>query len=281
MSRQTRTPRILFVDSGAGGLTVLRETAKAVRDAEVLFIADDAGFPYGDKAGPELVARLIAVIEAAAAGFAPACAVLACNTASTIAIEALRMRFSFPFVGTVPAIKPAATLTKTGLVSVLATPATATREYTHALIARFGNGARFTLVSAPLLASLAEAHAGGAAVSSAAIAREISPCFVEESGTRTDVVVLGCTHYPLLLEHLNALAPWPVTWLDPAGAIARRIATVLAAAGCAEAREGRFVGEFQFTSGRIPSSHFLRLLQDVGLRPIALGRRLGSPMSFA
>jgi glutamate racemase len=262
MSILTRKPRLLLIDSGLGGLTVLHAARQAVPEAHIRFIADDAGFPYGLKSEGALIERLVALIEKAAATFAPDCIVLACNTASTIALEALRQRLPIPFVGTVPAIKPAAGLTKSGLISVLATPGTAAREYTRALIEKFGAGARFTLIGAKGLAALAEAHASGAAVDDASIAREIAPCFVEDGGARTDVIVLGCTHYPLLLERLEALAPWPVAWLDPAPAIARRIANVLAELGhIVGVGAGRSLGEIQFTSGLSPSPVLLELLQ--------------------
>jgi glutamate racemase len=262
MSILTRSPRLLFIDSGLGGLTVLGAARQAVPEAYVRFIADDAGFPYGLKSDGTLIERLVALIEKTAGTFAPDCIVLACNTASTVALKALRERLPVPVIGTVPAIKPAAALTKSGLVSVLATPGTATREYTRALIEKFGAGARFTLVGAAGLASLAEAHASGAAVGDEAIAREIAPCFVEEGGARTDVVVLGCTHYPLLLERLEALAPWPVAWLDPAPAIARRIANVLAELGHIVGVGAKpSLGEIQFTSGLSPSLVLLEILQ--------------------
>ncbi len=261
MSIPRRAPRLLFIDSGLGGLTVLRAARATVPEADVRFVADDDGFPYGAKSESELIARLLALIEAAARDFTPDCIVLACNTASTVALQALRESFSIPIVGTVPAVKPAAALTQSGLVSVLATPATVSREYTRALVEQFGAGARFTLVGAPSLAALAEAHASGEAVDGDAIAREIAPCFTVDNGAKTDVVVLGCTHYPLLLERLDALAPWPVVWLDPAPAIARRIANVLAEAGHivgVGAKHGS--GEIQFTSGRRPSPALLYLL---------------------
>jgi glutamate racemase len=168
----------------------------------------------------------------------------------------------------VPAIKPAAALTKSGLVSVLATPATATREYTRALIEKFGAGAHFTLIGAKDLAALTEAHARGAAVDDEAITREIAPCFVEDGGARTDVVVLGCTHYPLILDRLEALAPWPVAWLDPAPAIARRIANVLAELGYIVGVGAKHsFGEIQFTSGLSPSPILLQFLQARQLTP--------------
>jgi glutamate racemase len=262
MNILTRTPRLLFIDSGLGGLTVLHAARHAVPEAHIRFIADDAGFPYGLKSERVLIERLSILIEKAAGIFAPDCIVLACNTASVIALEVLRERLPIPFVGTVPAIKPAAALTKSGLVSVLATPGTVTLEYTHALIEKFGKGARFTLIGAEGLAALVEAHASGAAVDDRAIAREIAPCFVEDGGARTDVVVLACTHYPLILDRLEALAPWPVTWLDPAPAIARRIANVLAELGhIVGVGAKRSLGEIQFTSGLNPSPVLLELLQ--------------------
>ena len=262
-----RAPRLLFLNSGLGGLTVLRAARQAIPEAEIRFIADNAGFPYGSQAETDLVARLQALIARAISDFSPDCIVLACNTASTIALSPLRESFPVPFVGTVPAIKPAASLTRTGLVSVLATPGTAGREYTQALIGRFGGGARFTLIGAPSLAALAEAYASGVPADDAAIAKEIAPCFIETGGGRTDVVVLGCTHYPLLLHRLEALAPWPVTWLDPAPAIARRIANVLSESGHivgVGAKSGP--GEMQFTSSIGPSLALAALLQSHQLR---------------
>ena len=266
MNGNAQTPRLLFIDSGLGGLTVLRAARQAVPEAHIRFIADDAGFPYGSKTEAVLIARLLALVETALSSFEADCVVLACNTASTVALQALRKAFAVPFVGTVPAIKPAAALTKSGLVSVLATPGTVARDYTRSLITKFGAGARFTLVGSSCLAELAENSASGLAVDVNAIAGEIAPCFVEDGAARTDVVVLGCTHYPLLLDRLDSLAPWPVLWLDPAPAIARHIANVLADKGHivgVGAKRGR--GTIAFTSGRAPSASLLALLQSYNL----------------
>jgi glutamate racemase len=266
MSSMGRTPRLLFIDSGLGGLTVLRAARQAVPEAVVLYIGDDAGFPYGSKCAGVLSSRLVGIVQKEIKDFKPDCIVLACNTASTVALKALRKAFVTPIVGTVPAIKPAAALTKSGLVSVLATPGTVAREYTRELIAQFGAGTRFNLVGAPKLAELAEMSAGGSAVEDSAIASEIAPCFIEDGAAKTDVVVLGCTHYPLLLDKLDALAPWPVTWLDPAPAIARRIANVLAEEGhVVGVGAKRGAGIIKFTSGRTPSASLSALLQSHNL----------------
>ena len=135
----------------------------------------------------------------------------------------LRARFTVPFVGTVPAIKPACAGSVTRRVSVLGTKATVSREYTRKLIQDFANGADVTLVGSARLAALAEAELRGEAVADADIAAELAPCFVDEAGRRTDTIVLACTHFPLLLDRLERLSPWPVRFIDPAPAIARRV----------------------------------------------------------
>lgn len=257
-----RHPRLLFFDSGLGGLTVLNAVRSAVPEAAITYVADDAGFPYGSMAEAELNLRLLKLIGDAIAAHQPDCIVLACNTASTIALSHLRSAFSTPIVGTVPAIKPAAALTESGHVSVLATPATIARDYTRALIAEFGGGVEFNLVGAPRLAALAEDCASGGTGDDGAIAAEIAPCFIAGKGGRTDVIVLGCTHYPLLLRKLEMLAPWPVAWLDPAPAIARRVANVLSACGhIVGVGAGHAPGLIAFTSGKKPAGALQSLLK--------------------
>ncbi|HEV7261050.1 MAG TPA: glutamate racemase [Bosea sp. (in: a-proteobacteria)] len=221
------TPTILVFDSGLGGLTVLARTMQAHPGAHIVYAADDAGFPYGGLREDELVTRVLSVMERLVARFHPDLVVIACNTASTLVLPALRARFALPFVGTVPAIKPAAALTKSGLISVLATPGTVARDYTRELVEHYAGGCDVTLVGSTRLAGLAEAALKGDLVDDEAVAAEIAPCFVTRSGARTDVVTLSCTHYPLLLERMRRLAPWPVEWIDPAPAIARRVVQLL------------------------------------------------------
>lgn len=220
-------PTILVFDSGLGGLTVLSRTTQVFPGASIVYAADDAGFPYGRLSEAALVARVLTVLERLVARFHPDLVVIACNTASTLVLPALRARFAIPFVGTVPAIKPAAALTKTGLVSVLATPGTVARDYTRGLIETYAGACEVTLVGSTRLAGLAEAALKGEPVADDDVRTEIAPCFVESGGARTDVVTLSCTHYPLLLERMKRLAPWPVEWIDPAPAIARRVAQLL------------------------------------------------------
>jgi glutamate racemase len=211
-------------DSGLGGLTVLREVVKVRLDAHYVYVADDAFFPYGHHGEDQIIARVVPMIGELIAAHAPDLIVIACNTISTLVMSHLREQYKTPFVGTVPAIKPACASSRTKRVSVLGTKGTVKREYTRALIRDFAQGCDVTLVGSADLASLAEAALSGGEISNAEIFAEIAPCFV-------DTVVLACTHYPLLMDRLVHLAPWPVEWIDPAPAIARRVTDLLKAPG--------------------------------------------------
>jgi glutamate racemase len=254
-------PTILVFDSGVGGLTVFREVRTARPDARYVYLADDAGFPYGNQPEAALIARIADVIGAAIARHAPDLIVVACNTASVIALADLRARFTVPFVGTVPAIKPACAQSRTKRIAVLGTLATVSREYTRALIREFASGCEVALVGSPRLATYAEAELSGTPVTDVDIAGEILPCFLDEEGQRTDTVVLACTHYPLLLDRFRRVAPWPVEWLDPAPAIARRVADLLRdrAAGT-----GTGTQTIEFTSGRTPPLPLQKALAAFG-----------------
>jgi glutamate racemase len=255
-------PTILVFDSGLGGLTVFRETVKARPDARYVYVADDAFFPYGTHAESELVDRIVTVMGELIADHAPDLVVIACNTASTIVLSHLRARYAVPFVGTVPAIKPACAASRSKRIAVLGTVATVKREYTQALIRDFANDCDVTLVGAARLAAIAEAALRAEPLDDGAIAAEIAPCFVDGDGRRTDTVVLACTHYPLLLDRLTMLAPWPVGWIDPAPAIARRVTDLL---GPAVADAPPAPARIVFTSGRPPSGPLRRGLAPFGL----------------
>ena len=219
-------PRILLFDSGMGGLTVASAVAKQLPDAHLVYSADNAGFPYGAWKEQDLSARIVKVLGALIARVKPDVVVIACNTASTIAMKELRETYPVPFVGTVPAIKPAAAMTKSGIIGVLATPGTVNREYTHSLIHTYAFHCKVFLHGAPRLAEIAEQKLRGHKVDMDELRNEIMPVYRKRDGGRTDVVVLGCTHYPLLVDEINEVAPWPVTFIDPAPAIARRVADV-------------------------------------------------------
>lgn len=255
---------ILMFDSGIGGLTVLREARVLMPDRRFVYVADDAGFPYGAWEEPALRGRIIDLFGELLERFRPQISVIACNTASTLAIEALREAYpSHPFVGTVPAIKPAAERTWSGLVSVLATPGTVKRQYTRDLIRQWASKCHVRLVGSDRLASLAERYMRDGFVDEEAVRAEIAPCFVEQDGRRTDIVVLACTHYPFLVNRMRKTAPWPVDWLDPAEAIARRALSLLGERGGAPVLDSA-PDLAVFTSGA-PDTATRRLIHGFGL----------------
>ena len=256
----TSPPRILVFDSGLGGLTVFREIVATRPDAQYFYLADDARFPYGRIPEDELIPRVLGIIGDTITAQAPDLIVIACNTASTLALKQLRERIKVPFVGTVPAIKPACAQSQSKMVSVLGTEATVAREYTMGLIREFAQGCDVKLVGSAWLAAFAEAELNGNPASDEAIAAELVPCFVTDGARRTDTVALACTHYPLLGERLKKLAPWPVDWIDPAPAIARR---VLDLTGKPTMQKGP-PPAITFTSGRTPSPQLAKALTDYG-----------------
>jgi glutamate racemase len=258
---------ILMFDSGIGGLGVLREARVLMPDRRFVYVADDAAFPYGDWEEDALRSRLIELFGRLLREHEPEIAVIPCNTASTLALGDLREAYpQVPFVGTVPAITPAAERTRSGLVSVLATPGTVKRQYTRDLITDWASKCHVRLVGSTQLARLAEIYMREGFVDEEAVRAEIAPCFLEQDGKRTDIVVLACTHYPFLVNRMRKMAPWPVDWLDPAEAIARRalslLKTVARPDDAAVAVFGRDLAIF--TSGK-PHFATARLMQGFGL----------------
>jgi glutamate racemase len=216
-------------------------------------------------------------MEALIAAHRPGLVVIACNTASTLVLPQLREKFGVPFVGTVPAIKPACASSNSKLVTVLGTEATVKREYTRTLIREHGQGCAVTLVGSPRLAELAEMELNGEPVGDADISAEIAACFVESGGQRTDTIVLACTHYPLLLNRLKTLARWPVNYIDPAPAIGRR---VLDLTGAATPHAATQPTRFVFTSGKVPSAALQTALDRFGSRRQATPGLPMEPNSF-
>lgn len=213
---------MLVMDSGLGGISVVRALHARRPDRPLTYLADTALFPYGGRAAEALSARAIALITALDKQAPERTVVLACNTLSTLCLAALRAGLPHKFVGTVPAIKVAAAHSTTKRFTLLATPNTAHSDYTKNLIAEFAAGCMVDRVGAPKLARQAEALLLGEAVTDEALRAELAPAFHDDAKGRTDSVVLGCTHYPLIVERLRANAPWPVEWIDSGDAIARR-----------------------------------------------------------
>lgn len=214
---------VLFFDSGVGGLSVLEPTRKLLPHAPIVYAADSAGFPYGKRSEAEIASRVPALLGRLVERFHPCLAVIACNTASTIALEHVRTALDLPVVGTVPAIKPAAELSKSRVIGVLGTEATVRQPYVDDLASRYAADCTIVRHGSPELVELAEAKLASKNVGTDEVRSAAQPMFDLPGGEHIDTVVLACTHFPLLEDELRAAFP-NVTYVDGGPGIARRIA---------------------------------------------------------
>jgi len=215
---------ILFFDSGVGGLSVLGPARALLPAAPFVYVADSAGFPYGIKSEAEIAARVPALLGRLAERYDPRLIVIACNTASTIALAEVRKALDLAVVGTVPAIKPAAALSRTRVIGVLGTEATVRQPYVDDLAARFASDCVVLRHGSVELVDLAEAALGGTPPPPERLRGVLGGLFDQEGGERLDVIVNACTHFPLLEAELAAAAPHPVRFVDGGPGIARRVA---------------------------------------------------------
>ena len=214
---------LLFFDSGVGGLSVLGPTRALLPTAPIVYVADSAGFPYGTRSDADLAQRVPALLTRLVERFQPRLAIIACNTASTIALDEARAALTIPVVGTVPAIRPAALLSTSRVIGVLGTEATVRQPYVDDLANRFAADCIVLRHGSPELVDLAEAKLAGTPIDPVAIAAAIAPLLAQPNGADIDTIVLACTHFPLLAEELAAVLPG-VTFVDGGPGIARRIA---------------------------------------------------------
>lgn len=221
------TAPILFFDSGVGGLSVLAPVRAALPAANVVYVADNAGFPYGTKAEAEIAARVPALLGRLVERYRPQLVVIACNTASTITLAAVRAALALPVVGTVPAIKPAAEASRTRAIGVLGTRATVRQPYVDHLAAEFASDCLVLRHGSARLVELAEAKLRGVTADRSAFAAELDGLLGQPGGERIDVVALACTHFPLVAAELAAAAPRPLTFVDGGAGIARRVSHLL------------------------------------------------------
>ena len=217
---------ILFFDSGVGGLSIVRHARAVLPSARFVYAADSAGFPYGTRTESEIAARVPALLGRLAERYRPRLIVIACNTASTIALPAVRAALDLPIVGTVPAIKPAAAISETRVIGVLGTEATVRQAYVDDLAAKFAADCVVLRHGSAALVTLAEAKLRGDAPDPARFAAAAAGLFGQPHGEAIDVVVNACTHFPLIEAELAAAAPHPIRFVDGGAGIARRIAAL-------------------------------------------------------
>ena len=223
------TAPILVFDSGVGGLSVLSHLRARLPQRTFIYVCDNAALPYGTKPMSWLQSRIVAVCRAAVRKTEACALVVACNTASTVALAELRSALDVPVIGTVPAIKPAAEQTRSGVIGVLATTATVQGDYLKRLMARFSPQCDVVRVAADALVEQAERKLRGEALDEQVLEATLAPLWTTDA--RLDTVVLGCTHFPLLRHECDQTArlhgQTGLLWLDSGAAIARRTACVV------------------------------------------------------
>lgn len=264
---------IVLIDSGVGGLSMLPELRTHLPEASLIYYADHEHFPYGPKSEDALNTIVLGVVTEIVSVVQPDILVVACNTASTVVLPSLRATFPFPVVGVVPAVKPAAALSKSGTIGLLATKGTVTRAYTDKLIDQFASSVRVIRVASSRLVEIAEAKIQGGHVNLRDVEEELAPFFGAHIHPAVDTIVLGCTHFPLLRQELEAVVPWRLNWLDSAEAVARRVVDLLDRTSTDQrqvqhmrAGAGEAVGRYLVKSSRPPlSPAFISFLQGMGL----------------
>lgn len=215
---------ILLFDSGVGGLSVLAELRKLLPEAPVIYAADNAGLPYGAKSEAQVAARVSGLLGRMTERLSPRLVCIACNTASTIALGMVREVLEIPIVGTVPAIKPAAAMTRTGTIGLLGTEATIRQGYVDRLEQEFAAGKRLLRAAAPELVDEAESLLRGGGIDQKVLNNAAERLRAMPGGEDIDTVVLACTHFPLLEEGLGRAFGADMRFVHGATGIARRIA---------------------------------------------------------
>ncbi len=222
-------PHVLIFDSGVGGLSVAREIESAYPQCKLTYASDNAQFPYGNKTADWLIGRVEQLMDRLIQMTQPDVIVIACNTASTLTLPHLRSRFEVPFVGVVPAVKPAAQLSTSKIIGLLATPATVSRPYTHQLIADHAADCTLILHGSSDLVLQAERKLLGQPLNMSILSRELQRLIDAPRARDMDTIILACTHFPLLATELKELAlPRQFQWIDSGEAIARRVGYWLA-----------------------------------------------------
>lgn len=216
-----QSKHLLVLDSGVGGLTI----ASALRERRyaVTFEKDAKNFPYGTKSEEVLLPLVVEFAQECVAKHKPDLLVLACNTASTIALGEIRRTVSCPVVGVVPAVKPAAAVSKTKVCGLLATVGSVKTPYLKDLIEHHAADCQWQIHGSSRLVTMAEEKVAGKKIDLEEVKNEIAPLFVDG----LDTVVLGCTHFPHLRDELLAASPWSVQWIDSTDAIVRRVEHIL------------------------------------------------------
>ena len=265
--------RITVFDSGVGGLSIYAEIAPLCAQHDLVFVSDNAAYPYGTKSESELIQRVTRVVEITQEHYQSDIFVVACNSASTVALDALRRSFDCEFVGVVPAIKPAASASKTGVLGLLATPGTVSRSYTQQLIEDFASHCKVVSIGSSELVDLVELKMQGQSISLKEVTRIVQPMLEEPT---LDTIVLACTHFPLLgrefAQVFECTKRTDIKLVDSGAAVASRVVDLLKQFDQQLVDRSKPLREACFTdySDRQQSQVFLSYLEKLGFEKVSV-----------
>ncbi|MFD2229182.1 glutamate racemase [Alkalimarinus sediminis] len=261
-----RPPTVLVFDSGVGGLSICQSILSHCLGVRIIYVADNASFPYGTKSEDYLRHRIATVLRVQCEQYQPDILVIACNTASTLVLSDLRGMLNIPVVGVVPAIKPAAESTQTGAIGLLATSATVQRHYTDQLVADFAAHCDVIRVGSSRLVEMAEQYLRGGEVNNSELTDILAAFFCPTLNRPVDKIVLGCTHFPLLRSQLERCTPQPIVWIDSGNAIAKRIKGVFDSLDIALDVSIAPIHHIRFTGAAKANEAFYQRLTQLGFQ---------------
>ncbi|NRB39275.1 MAG: glutamate racemase [Pseudomonadales bacterium] len=256
------TAHILIFDSGLGGTTVCEEIHKRLPECQFSYALDDAAFPYGNKSPSFLIDRINLLIGRLIETCQPDLIVIACNTASTLTLDVLRENYALPFVGVVPAIKPAAAESNTRHIGLLATDATINGNYINELENKHALHCNVLRLTGQELVEIAEQKILGLPIDHKALKSIIQALSSQPSAEHIDTLILGCTHFPALKEEIQQLWPQPIQTIDSGAAIAKRVSSLL---------KDLYIKDSEpeiptvYTTGHYTAGPLIRLMQKYGI----------------
>ena len=252
---------IVFIDSGVGGLPYLKMVREYMPEENLVYVADNKNFPYGEKQANELQGIILNLIQNIVDKISPKLVVIACNTASVVALSLLREEFGIPFVGVVPAIKPAGEYSENGKIGLLATRKTVEDPYTDTLINEFASSCRVEKYAGIDLVEFVEnKYFTSSEEAKMQIVSEASEYF---TNCKIDSLVLGCTHFVYLMDYFKKSLGSSVDIIDSREGVSRQILRIIESESLVSMNKTRDI--FYMTGSEDDQSNYLKFAKSFDL----------------
>lgn len=261
-SLEIKTCPVGFFDSGVGGLPYLALAAEKLPDERFVYVADTEHYPYGNKPPREIRDAVLGVMDRVCKKITLKCMVIACNTASVVALDDLRKQFDIPFIGVVPAVKPAAAFSEKKKIGVIATLRTVKDRYLKHLIADFADGCEVTVVPAGDIRDIVEMRFFSA--SSEEKKAIVTKAVNKLKACGVDSVVLGCTHFLFMVNEFKQLLGSDISVIDSREGVINQLIRILRKHGITALKKS---GENRFyvTGKKDSFDRYIQFCEDFGL----------------